>query len=274
MTTNSHRAQVTLAVAAVAIVAAAAGYLVFVKPAMAGTVASPAAAVKSAMAFGKVAAVVNGQEIYDSELSSGIQQGVDRAVVIDRYINKALAADLAKAAYSRDATEVLKGAEREVLSQLFIAKKTEELRAGVTDVAVKSYYDTNIKVEDFTGYKVKYLVATDEKDAGDVAAAIAAGKSKDVEARFKAVRDSGDPFVLAPELPYGLGNVVRSLKKGEYSRPVVMRNGYFILFLEDTKPNPKPEFAMVAEEIKNVMVAKQLTELLAGARTSAKVELR
>ena len=121
---------------------------------------------------------------------------------------------------------------------------------------------------------MKYVAAADEKEAGEISSAIAAGKSKDVEARFKPVKDSADGFVLAGELPYGLGGVVRSLKKGEYSRPVALRNGFFILFLEDVKANPKPELAKVADEIKNVLVAKALTDTLASARVAAKVELR
>ena len=251
--------------------------------AVAGTAVSYSVYAKPAAPFaphvvlpnaGKVAAVVNGQDIFDSELSGGIAQGVDRAVVIDRYINKALAADLARTAYAKDAAEALKGAEREVLSQLFIARKTEELRAGVTPEAVKTYYDTYVKAEDFAGYKVKFMVSPDEKEASEAVAAIAAGRARDLDARFKPVKEGAEPFALAQELPYGLGSVVRGLKKGEYSRPVVMRNGYFILLLEDVKVNPKPDIAAVTEEIKNVLVAKGLTDTLANARQAAKVELR
>lgn len=223
---------------------------------------------------GKVAAVVNGQEIFDSELAGAVAQGVDRAVAIDRYVNKALAADLARSAYGKEATEALRGAEREVLSQLYIAKKTESLRAGVTDAEVKSYYDANVKVEDYAGYKVRFAMTADEKEAVGIAEAIAGGKVKDVEARFKPVKDGADGFLMAAELPYGLGGVVRALKKGEYSRPIVLRNGFFILYLEDTKANPKPEQAKVAEEIKNLLVAKKLTDELVAARAAAKVELR
>ena len=270
MTTQKSSVNRVVTLTAAAFIVAMAGAFAYTRSAATTVASVPVAGVNTS----KVAAVVNGSNVYDSELVPGIQQGADRAVVIDRYINKVLAAELARSNYSKDATEALKGAEREVLSQLYVAKKTEELRAGVTEAGVKAYYDANIKVEDFAGYKVKFMIAGDEKDATDVAAAIAAGKAKDVESRFKNAKDGADGFVMAGELPYGLGNVVRSLKKGEYSRPVVMRNGYFILYLDDVKANPKPELSVVSAEIKNVMVAKQLNDTLTTARGVAKVELR
>lgn len=276
MTTKSFIStrNVVMAVTAVAI-AAAAAFAYSKTTNDASQIAQPSVSASGASAsVSRVAATVNGKAIYDSELLSGVNQGVDRAVVVDRYINKVLAADLARTAYSKDAAEALQGAEREVLSQLYVARKTEELRAGVTAVAIRAFYDANVKVEDYAGYKVKYAVAADEKEAGEIAATIAGGKAKDVEARFKPVKEGADGFVLANELPYGLGGVVRTLKKGEYSRPVTLRNGYFILFLEDMKANPKPELAKVSDEIKNVIVAKAMTESLTTARTTAKVELR
>lgn len=246
----------------------------YVLPAGSTSAAVAQQPVKAAPVGGKVAAVVNGQDIYDSELAGSVAQGVDRAVAIDRYVNKAVAAELARNAYAKEAREALLGAEREVLSQLYIAKKTESLRAGIAEGEVKAYYDANVKVEDYAGYKVRFAMTGEEKEALGIAEAIVSGKVKDVEARFKPVKDGADGFLMAAELPYGLGGVVRSLKKGEYSRPVVLRNGFFILYLEDIKANPKPEMTKVAEEIKNLLVAKKLTDELVAARAASKVELR
>jgi peptidyl-prolyl cis-trans isomerase C len=222
----------------------------------------------------KVAALVNGKEVFESELAPSLMEGVDRAIAVDRYVNKAVAADLASKAYAGEAAEAIRLAEREVLSQLYVTKKTDELRAAITPDEIKTFYDTSVRAEDFAGYKVRFLMTADEKDAGEVANQIAAGKAKDVDGRFKPVREGGDGFVTASELPYGLGNVLRGLKKGEYSRPAVLRNGYFILFLEDVKANPKPELASMTEQIKNVLIAKKLTDTLAAARAEAHVQLR
>lgn len=262
------------AVGTVGALACAAAFAAFTSPDMLHSASKPAAETKTlAPVANKVAASVNGQAIYDSELAPALAQGVDRAIAVDRYVNKALAAELARKLYDKDAQEALRGAEREVLSQLYVAKMTEKFRAGLAESELKAFYDTNVKVEDYTGYKVRFLTTQDEKEAGEVTSAIAAGKIKDVEQRFKSVKEGGDGFVMAAELPYGLGSVVRSLKKGEYSRPVVLRNGYFILHLEDSKVNPKPDFKLVTEEIKNVIVAKKLTDELTAARSAARVEL-
>jgi hypothetical protein len=225
-------------------------------------------------ATGKVAAVVNGKAIYDTDLADALNQGIDRAVAVDRFINKAVAAELATSSFPKESKEALQSAEREILSQLFVAKKTAEFRAAVTEPEIKTFYDANVKDEDYAAYKVTFLLAADEKEASTVTAAIAAGPTKELSARFKPVKEGADNFVLASDLPYGLGGMVKTLKVGEYSRAVVLRNGWFILHLEDSKANPKPDLKTVSDEIKNVLVAKKLTDTLGSARAAAKVELR
>ena len=221
----------------------------------------------------KVVAVVNGHDIFESEITSAVSQGVDKAVAVDRYINKVLISDMARNAYEQDAKEALKGAEREILSQLYVNKKVLEIRAALKPEQIKAFYDSNIKAEDYSTYRVKYLVAADEREANEAVAAITAGKAKDIEARFKYFKDGPDNFMTAADLPYNVGTVVRGLKKGEYSRPIVLRNGFFVLYLEDIKTGAKPELTNVTEEIKNFLVNKQLGDELAALRSAAKIEL-
>ena len=237
------------------------------------SVASPEAAASAVVDMSKSAAVVNGGMISEAEISGQTAQGVDRAVAIDRYVNKVLAAELARKAYPADSEAALRGAEREVLAQLYVAKRTQDLRGAVTDADVKGFYDKNVKAEDFSTFKVRFLATQDPKEADDVAAAIAAGKTRDVDARFKPAKD-GDGFTSAQELPFGLGQVVRTMKAGEYSRPLVLRNGFFVLRVDDIKVGQKPEQAKVAGEIKDLIVAQRLSDELSGARRAARIELK
>jgi hypothetical protein len=240
--------------------------------AQASTITQPTAS--SGSRGTKVVAVVNGSEIFESEIANAVSQGADRAVAVDRYINKVLIANLAQNVYEKDAKEALKGAEREILAQLYVNKKVVEMRAALTPEQIKTFYDANIKAEEFATYRVKYMVTADEKESNEVVAAIAAGKAKEVEAKFKYFKEGADNFIAAAELPYNTGTVIRGLKKGEYSRPVVLRNGFFVFFLEDIKTNPKPELTKMTEDIKTFLVNKQLGDELASARTAAKIELR
>lgn len=239
------------------------------------TATSPATTVAApAPTAGKVAAIVNGARITDAELAPAMVQGVDRAVAIDRYVNKVVAADLARKSFAADADDAIRAAEREVLSQLYVAKRSEALGKAVTEADIKAFYDQNVSADSYSSFKVKFLLSQDPKDADAAVAAITAGKGAELAARFKPAQEAGDGYLMAQELPYGLGNVVSGLKKGEYSRPLVLRNGIFILHLEDIKANPKPELAKLSPEIKNLLVAKRLGDELVAARASAKVELK
>ena len=261
---------------ALMVIAGAAGVAVAWKSlplASAKTVASPEAAVSVVIDLTKSAAIVNGGVISEAEISGLTAQGIDRAVALDRYINKVLAAELARKAYSADAESVLRGAEREVLSQLYIAKRTQEIKGGIKDEDVKTFYDKNVKAEDFSAFKVRYFATQEPKEAEEVATAVAAGKGKDVDAKFKPAKD-GDGYTAAQELPYGLGQVVRTMKAGEYSHPLMLRNGIFVLRVDDIKVGQKPEQAKVAGEIKDLIVAQRLSDELTGARRSARVELK
>jgi peptidyl-prolyl cis-trans isomerase C len=235
--------------------------------------ASTSASSSASKGSQKLAATVDGQSIFESELAPIVAQGVDPALAVDRYINKVIAANLAKANYPSDSGEAMKGAEREVLSQLFVAKRTEELRAAVKDADIKAYYDSNVKAEDFADYKVSAVIISDQKEAETMAEAIASGHGKDYDARFKAVTDTSAGYAHASEFPYGLGGVVKSLKKGEYTRPLSLRSGYTVLRLDDVRVNPRPELAKVSDAIKNVLVSRILSDQLVAARKSARVEL-
>lgn len=222
-------------------------------------------------------AIVNGAVISESEILSLTSQGVDRAIAVDRYINKVLASEMARKAYAEESQAAIRGAEREVLSQLYIAKRTQDLKAAITDAEVSSFYEKNVKSEDYAGYKVRVFLTQDPKEAETVFAAMNDGKDKSkYESKFKPLKDGNeaDRFLLANELPYGLGQVIRTMKKGEVSKPLMLRNGVFLLSLDEIKDGQKPEMSKVAAEIKDILVAQRLNDELSSARRTAKIELK
>lgn len=221
----------------------------------------------------KSAATVNGVAISEAELASMTSQGVDRAVAIDRYVNKVLAADLARKTYAADAEVALRGAEREVLAQLYISKRTQDLTAAIKAEDIKAFYDKNVKAEDYALFKVRFLVTQDPKEADAVVSALAGGKVKEVDSMFKAVKD-GDGFTPAQELPYGLGQVVRGMKAGDFSRPIVLRNGVFVLRVDEVKPGQRPEQVKVETQIKELIIAQRLNDEITGLRRQARIELK
>jgi parvulin-like peptidyl-prolyl isomerase len=221
----------------------------------------------------RVVANVNGVDINESEVLPIMAAGVDRAVAIDRYINKVLAAQLAEKEYQKDAQVALRAAEREVLSTLYMQKRTQAVNDGVTDEQIKSYYDKNVRDEDYKRYKLRYYLTQDVNDGENTAKAIL-NKERDALAKLKYMKEGTDNMLMAGEMPYGLGQVVRSLKEGETSRPIVLRNGVFVLNLEEVKAQPKPTVDKVKGEIKNLLVAEKIGAELNEQRKNARIELK
>jgi hypothetical protein len=218
-------------------------------------------------------ATVDGAVISESEIAGATAQGIDRAVAVDRYIQRVLAANLARKTYAADAEAAIRGAERDVLAQLFVQRRTDEIKQALNDKDVSEFYAKNVKAEDFAKYRVRYFLTQDPKEAEAVAASVAAGKTKDVESRFQPAK-TGDGLTTAAELPYGLGQVVRTMKVGEYSRPLMLRNGVFVLRLDDKQAGQKPELDKVSAEIRDLLVAQKLSDELSAARRSARIELK
>lgn len=235
--------------------------------------AAPASGADTLKTAAQPVATVDGAVISESEIAGATAQGIDRAVAVDRYIQRVLAANLARRAYASDAEAAIRGAEREVLSQLYVQRRTEEIKLALNDKDVSEFYATNVKAEDFAKYKVRYFLTQDPKEAEAVATALASGKAKEVEGRFQPAK-TGDGLTTAAELPYGLGQVVRTMKVGEYSRPLMLRNGIFVLRVDDKQPGQKPELDKVAAEIRELLVAQKLSDELAAARRSARIELK
>ncbi len=220
-----------------------------------------------------VVANVNGVDINESELTPIMAAGVDRAVAVDRYINKVLAAQLAEKEYKKDAEVALRAAQREVLSALYMQKRTQAVSDAVSDEDIKAYYDKNIRDENYKQYKVRYYLTQDVRDGEDTAKAIL-NKERDALGKLKYLKEGTDNFLMAGEMPYGLGQIAKALKEGETSRPIVLRNGVFVLNLEEVKSQPKPAMDKVKNDIKNLIVAERIGNELGDKRKVAKIELK
>lgn len=220
----------------------------------------------------EVLASINGMKITEMEVSGLLQQGVDKAIVLDRYINKVIAAELGREMYSAEATATLQAAEREVLSTLYTTRRMEELRKSIGDEQVKNYYDANVLDQNFQLWKVSYYLSTDATDVQKTLASLKKGE-KEAEAQLKPLIEQGDGFAAANALPYNLGRVVSKMKKGEYSEVLQLRNGLLVLKVEDSKQTKKPTMDELKQDIVQTLAIQQFNDELEKARKKAKVEL-
>jgi hypothetical protein len=221
----------------------------------------------------RIVAVVDGAEISEAELLPFLNAGLDKAVAVDRAINKVVAANSADKLYRAAAKTAMQSARNEVLASVYINQRSIEVRNGVSDKDVKSFYDTRVKEEDFTTFKLKFFVSVDAKEAQDIFDGVGRGE-KEAMAKLAWVRKDGEHYLTAADVPYGLGVAVKKLKAGQRLQPVTVREGALVLSVDDIKVNPKPELAKVESEIKDLLVAERFNEDMKARRAAAKIELR
>lgn len=219
-----------------------------------------------------VLARIDGMKVTEKEVSGLLQSGVDKAIVIDRYINKVIAAELGRKIYAEEAQATLQAAEREVLSMLYTTRRMEDLRNGISDEEVRSYYDANVLDQNFQLWKVSYYLSADAADVQKTLVSLKKG-DKDAEAQLKPLVEQGDGFAAASALPYNLGRVVSKMKKGEYSEVLQLRNGLLILKVDDSKKIDKPMLEDLRQDIIQALAMQKFNEELEQARRKAKVEL-
>ena len=268
--------KVTLGVTALGMVGLVswAGWTAFQGPSNAGVspVASAFAAGTSANKSDREVASINGMKITEMELGGMLQSGVDRAIVIDRYINKVVAAERGREMYVEEAKAALRAAEREVLSTLYTTKRMEELRKAVSDDEVRAYYDANVLDQNFQQWKVSYYLSNDQNDVQQTLEKLKKGE-KDALDQLKPLVEQGDGYAVAQALPYNLGRVVSKMKKGEFSEVLRLRNGLLVLKIEDSKQFKKPTMEELKQDIVQALALEKFNAELEQARRQAKVEL-
>lgn len=270
--------KITLAVAALGLlgVVSWAGWTAFSGQSSQSAAVSPvgnafAAAGGSAQGDRQVA-TINGMKITEMELGGLLQSGVDRAIVIDRYINKVVAAERGREMYVDEAKAALRAAEREVLATLYTTKRLDELRKAVTEQEITAYYDTNVLDQNFQQWKVSYYLSNNPADIQDTLVKLKKGEKEALE-QLKPLIEQGDGYAVAQALPYNLGRVVSRMKKGEFSEVLNLRNGLLVLKIEDMKQLKKPTRDELKQDIVQALALEKFNSELEQARRQAKVEL-
>lgn len=225
---------------------------------------------------GAVVSVVNGQAIYDIEIAPLLSQA-PKAVAVDSYINKVLTAQEAQetGAWQDEIKTRIQAANREVLAQMYLEKRSAELQAATSEEQIADFYSKNISETMFAKYSASYSLYADADSAAQAAKAISEGDTEALK-NFKPFQDEkGKPASFVPQqFPYDLGKVIQNLGVGAYSNPLPTRNGYFILRLDQKAEGKKPEIKEIRGQLLQAIVSQKLSEDIASLRSKAKIELR
>ena len=236
----------------------------------ASKLAAPAAAGLSNV---KVVASVDGAEITEAELLPFLNAGLDKAIAIDRAINKVVAANTADKLYKTVSKSAMQSDKNDILANVYVNERSTEVRNAVTEADIKQFYQERVKVEDFTTMRLRFFVSVDPKEAQEVYDGVGRG-DKEAMAKLTFVKKDGDHFMNAAEVPYGLGGALKKLKAGERLQPLTIREGALVMYVDDVKANPKPELTKVQAEIKDLIVAERFNADIKARRAASKIELR
>jgi hypothetical protein len=237
--------------------------------------ASPAAtAALSADERLRVLAEVNGNAITAEEVAPALVNGLDRAVAVDRYVTRLLASEAALEEYPSEAKAARAAAEREVLANLYLRRKSEELVMAVTQADIDKFYKEQVRDEDYASYKLNYYLTQDDLDATAMERNIATNDAE-AKGKFVPVNREGDGFIPLASTPYGLGALVARAKVGDYLRAVRVRDGFLILHVEQVRAGKKPaQTKELNDQIRNLIAQDLLNKELLARREKAQVKLK
>jgi hypothetical protein len=238
----------------------------------------PAAGATAATVVGeerlRVLAEVNGKSITAEEVAPALVNGLDRAVAVDRYVTRLLASEAALEEYPEEAKAARAATEREVLAQLYLRRKSEELVLAVTQADIDKFYKQQVRDEDYASYKLNYYLTQDDLDAAAMERNIAADDAE-AKGKFVPVNREGDGFIPLAATPYGLGALVARAKPGDYLRAVRVRDGFLILHVEQVRAGKKPaQTKELNEQIRNLIAQDLLNKELLERREKAQVKLK
>jgi hypothetical protein len=148
----------------------------------------------------------------------------------------------------------------------------------ISDASVQDYYDKNITQQQFDTYKLRYYLTRDKSDADNIRELLLKS-DKDALGKLEYFNKEA-PFISLAALPYNLGRVVKEnyapqSKSGVLIGPITVRDGFFVVMVDDYKAGNRPELSSALKAtIREQMIENALSVALTELRSSAKILIK
>jgi parvulin-like peptidyl-prolyl isomerase len=174
------------------------------------------------------------------------------------------------------------GIEKEMLIQSAIAKTINE-PAQMREAELKEYYEKNVsKFKQPEAIRLRLISTKDEKKVRDILAKLKDGDDFGELAYNMSEDDyrvkSGDiGYVHKGRMLPEIEDAASKLKVGELSEPIKAENRWYIVKVEDRKPEHQMSFEEVKGKLKKELEAERAAELkkkwIEGLKAKAKIEV-
>jgi peptidyl-prolyl cis-trans isomerase C len=246
---------------------------------------------KQAIMPNTVYATVDGSDIKGSDINTFIQKlppqlqaaPADKLLemIVNQMVNDRLVAkEAAKEGLDKD-PEVAKridDAKQQVIRDVYVEK---QLKGKVSDADVKAKYDEVVKnTPPQDEIRASHILVKDEATAKDIIKQLHGGaKFADLAKKYSidpTKEQGGDlGYFVRGAMVKEFGDAVFAMKKGEVTKePVHTQFGYHVIKVVDRRPQEKPPFDKVKDQIKAQLTDQQIRDLVKKLRDGAKVELK
>jgi len=235
-----------------------------------------------------VAAVVNGEKIYRSEVMMVVDSLPEQykqlpaaalyPQIIQRLVDRKLLAQAAKKAGYLDKPEVKRRIEidqEQVLQEAYLYGRIDE---ALTDQRLKAAYDKKLagaaKEEEV---RARHVLLKSEDDAKQVIVELEKGSDF---AKLATERSAGPTsgtggdlgFFKREQMVAPFAEAAFALKKGEYTKkPVQTQFGWHVIKVEDRRVAKVPSFEDAKDELKEQEAKSVVGEIMAAVRNGAEI---
>lgn len=193
--------------------------------------------------------------------------GQDAVHARDNAVQRQVLALAAQERYPDESKRLAAVAVADAQAQLFLSRRTQELRDAVTSADVQAWYDSHVSASDFVRINARYYLTQDAADADQAYADAKAGRLT----RFAAVGD-GKPLLLA-QLPYSTGELLRDAQPGSVQPPLQVRDGYLVLYVVSRDAGTVPPVEQLRERIVQTLALERLDADIAAHRAATAIRL-
>ena len=257
--------------------------------AVAGLVAVPLALAQEAPKEDKTVAIVNGHEIKVSEVQMATDDIIGQLpdlpakmrypFVVEYLVERHLLAQLAVKDGVADTEEYKRRLALYQAKALRDAYFFQKIRPQISEEEIKAAYELEAaKVAQTERIRARHILVGSEKEAKDLLGRIGKGEKFEDLAKQYSLDGSKDyggdlGYFTAPEMVPEFSKAAFALKAGDTSPPVKTDFGWHVIRLEDRKMGAAQPYDQVKSAIRNVLLRKKVQEIMAGLRTTSKIEI-